>query len=289
MVDFVASHFFEIERLLLVKFPRTIIIQILSSESLRIESEDSLYEFTREGIEKDCNDFEMLEFIQFEYLSCGKMSDFIEWSCESHEVFRDLFSMRIWRAICVRLGLKVSPESRNRRLTFPKERIVPSGDECLDGIIAHLTRKYSGNVHDLGIVSASSSTTDNSHIARNATELNTKNHFHSLNEPNQWLCYDFKDRWIRLMHYSIYTGHHLRDWKVEGSNDNLNWSCLDERHDSTTNSGHPIGTFSVSKENEREYRFIRLLQTGKCTQNNDYLILYAFEVFGDLLESGENK
>jgi hypothetical protein len=287
MVDFVASHFFEIERSLLVRLPRTIIIQILSSESLRIDSEDSLYEFTRERVGNDINDFELLEFIQFEYLSCGKMS-------QSHEVFRDLLSMGIWQAICVRLALKVSPESRNRRLTFSKERkkkrILPSGDQCLDGIIAHLSRKHSGNVHDLGIVTASSATAYDKYIARNATEFNTNSCFNSGDQPNQWLCYDFKDRRIRLTHYSIHSWggeFFLRDWKIEGSDDNLNWSCLDERHDSTTNDGHPIGTFSVSKENECEYRFIRLLLTGNGTCNDDYLILYAFEVFGDLIEIGE--
>jgi hypothetical protein len=275
-----------------MKLAKTIIIQIISSESLRIDSEDTLYEFTRERVGNDWNDFEMLEFIQFEYASCGKMSEFIEWSCESFEVFRDLFSMGIWQAICVRLGLKVSPESLNRRLTFPTERIVPSGDQCLDGIIAHLTRKHSGNVHDRGIISASSSTTHDNYIARNATELNTKSYFSCLNEPNQWLCYDFKDRLIRLTHYSIHAhsdDYYLRDWRIEGSDDNLNWSCLDQRHDSTTNDGHPIGTFSVSKENECEYRFIRLFQTGKCARNDDFLSLYAFEVFGDLIEIGGNE
>jgi hypothetical protein len=61
------------------------------------------------------------------------------------------------------------------------------------------------------------------------------------------------------------------------------WTELD-RHtdDQTTNSNHPIGTFSVSKQ--FECQFVRLRQTGVCAQGNHYLILLAMEIFGDLIE-----
>jgi hypothetical protein len=47
-------------------------------------------------------------------------------------------------------------------------------------------------------------------------------------------------------------------------------------------SAHPIGIFTVSQSDKS--RFIRLRQTGKNARGDDYLILYAFELFGQLIE-----
>jgi hypothetical protein len=57
-----------------------------------------------------------------------------------------------------------------------------------------------------------------------------------------------------------------------------------DRHtdDQTTNSNHPIGTLSIS--NSCECQFVRLRQTGVSARGNHYLILYAMEIFGDLIE-----
>jgi hypothetical protein len=115
---------------------------------------------------------------------------------------------------------------------------------------------------------------------------NTSNDFNSRNEANQWFCYDFKNRKVRLTHYSIHphsNNPYLHSWIVEGSSDGSNWSVLDRRENNDQmTSAHPIGTFIVSQSNES--RFIRLRQIGKNTQGNDYLVLYAFELFGQLIE-----
>jgi hypothetical protein len=108
----------------------------------------------------------------------------------------------------------------------------------------------------------------------------------SLNEPNQWLCYDFKDRKVRPTRYSIHahsSGYYLRSWIFEGSMDGSRWTELDcHTNDQTTNSNHPIGTFPVSQH--FECQFVRLRQTGVCAEGNHHLILFAMEIFGDLIE-----
>jgi hypothetical protein len=71
----------------------------------------------------------------------------------------------------------------------------------LDGILASLTAEHSGNVSDQGSVVISGSIYNDSsrYAARNAADLtNTSNYFHSKNEPDQWLCYDFTNRKVRL-------------------------------------------------------------------------------------------
>jgi hypothetical protein len=40
-------------------------------------------------------------------------------------------------------------------------------------------------------------------LPRIAVNLLSTSYFHSLNKPNQRLCYDFKDRKVRPTHYSI--------------------------------------------------------------------------------------
>jgi hypothetical protein len=92
---------------------------------------------------------------------------------------------------------------------------------------------------------------------------------------------------VQLTYYSIHPQSHnfyLRSWIVESSLDGSNWSVLNRRENNDEmTSAHPIGTFTVSQSNES--RFIRLRQIGKNAAGNDYLILYAFELFGQLIES----
>jgi hypothetical protein len=135
-------------------------------------------------------------------------------------------------------------------------------------------------------VNVSGSTIYGSFVAKNAVDLLSNSYFESQNESNQWLCYDFKDRKVRPTHYSIHAHSNnwwLRSWIFEGSMDGSTWTELDSHtNDGSTNSNHPIGTFSIS--NHFEFRFVRLRQTGVCAQGNDYLILFAMEIFGDLIE-----
>jgi hypothetical protein len=181
--------------------------------------------------------------------------------------------------------LSASPSKLNSRLV--DQLFSPSGDGSLDGIIDQLTRDHGGNVHDLGIVDISAKSISGSSVGRNVADLQTTTYFHSLDAPDQWLCFDFKNRQVRPTHYSIHAhsaNHYLRSWTLEGSVDGSSWiSLADEKNNSTTNSTRPIGTFSVDKS--ADCRFIRLRQTGKSAYGADYLILFAFEIFGQLIES----
>jgi hypothetical protein len=70
---------------------------------------------------------------------------------------------------------------------------------------------------------------------------------------------------------------------VEGSLDNSEWIPLDERTNNTeADSSHPIASFAISRS--VECRFIRFRQIGVNQNGNHYLVLFAFEVFGQLTE-----
>jgi hypothetical protein len=93
------------------------------------------------------------------------------------------------------LESRLCPEPPNRRT--PGRIFQIKSESPLDGIITGLIAEHGGNVSDQGIVTISGSSDSESlgYAARNAADLtNTSNYFHSKNEANQWLCYDFRNR-----------------------------------------------------------------------------------------------
>jgi hypothetical protein len=223
----------------------------------------------------------MFNHIQFEFLTTDRISQFIDWIYERFE----LMNPSLWNTVGPRLKLDVSPKYQNARQVNHCAKIHLKPESPLDGVIARLTLQGGGNVHDKGVVSVSAKSTDCSFFAKNAADLTTSTYFQAPNEPDQWICYDFKDHRVRPTDYSICAhpnGWFLRSWVIEGSVDGLHFDKIIDRRDNNTeaNSEHPIGTFSVSCGDY--YRAIRLRQTGK-NQNGDYrVILNAFEIFGDL-------
>jgi hypothetical protein len=236
-------------------------------------------------------------------LSIDSIEDFFSWSCAHFGRFEQFLSLDVWSAICFRLCLSVDIESQSQNPRYCDQSLhfihqsdspqscdkslhfVPRSDSSLCGIISYLTSQYGGNVSDQGIVNVSGSTTCNSWVAKNAVDLLSTSCFMSLNQPNQWLCYDFKNRKVRPTHYSIhaYPGYYLHSWVFERSMDGSAWTELDRhKDDQTTNSDHPIGTFSIS--NNFECQFVRLRQTDGNASGYHHLVFHAMEIFGDLSE-----
>jgi hypothetical protein len=280
-IDFLASHFNEFDLSFLNNLSVSTLCQILSHQSLQLENEDSLYNFIRSHLESNPTYISLLEFIRFEFLTCETTKNFILWSFEHFEEISGSFSL--WKSISGRLSQEVHPEAISRYLGHV---ICFKSNSPLNGIIAYLSSSHGGNVSDRDIISVSASSVYSSNQAKNAADLQSTNCFHSTNNPNQWLCYDFKDRRVQPTHYSIHaysSNYFLRSWIIEGSLNNSEWISLDERTNNTeADSSHPIVTFTISRS--MKCRFIRLRQTGVNQNGNHYLILFAFEVFGHLTE-----
>jgi hypothetical protein len=80
-VEFIAQHFHELflsskESILSGLGPEEL-TEILNAGSLRLESEESLYEFISRRFSADETYFCLFEFIRFEYLPVSVMQDFI--------------------------------------------------------------------------------------------------------------------------------------------------------------------------------------------------------------------
>jgi hypothetical protein len=65
--------------------------------------------------------------------------------------------------------------------------------------------------------------------------------------------------------------------------DGSTWTELDgHTNDQSTNSNHPIGTFPAS--NHFAFRYLRLRELDVNAGGQHWLILFAMEIFGDLIE-----
>jgi hypothetical protein len=167
-----------------------------------------------------------------------------------------------------------------------------------DGIIAHLTRECGGNVHDRNVVVVTSSTQYTSGTwpadrwaPKRAADLETGLIFYSAfrrkeedipHTPNNWICYNFKERRIVPTHYTI-RNCDLKSWLVETSADGESWrEVAREEGNKQLNGRWLTGTFPVAGGGE--CRFIRLVNIGRNHAGNDALWITAWEIFGTLVK-----
>ena len=292
----IASHFYEVKKEILENIKIETAELLLSSPSLKIEDEDSLYDFVRSRSENDLSFSSLFEFIYFEYLSKDRVEDFASFAKEN---LLENISAGIWTRICCRLILEIQIDKKNPRDVKPHvKEVKPPGKEFvydesnpLNGVIAHLTRKCGGNVHDKGIVNVTSSGFECSgrepKLAVNVLNPGTSTWFASKNEPDSWICYDFKDSRVSPTSYSVRSyktvpgSHHLKSWVFEASKDGAEWTVIDRRdNNDELNDKHVIRNFRISPTPSESFRFIRLRQTGKNHKGKDFLTLTALEIFG---------
>jgi hypothetical protein len=238
---------------------------------LKISTEDDLFSYLSSRLRSNPEYFDLLQFVQFEYLSADCISD-------SMSSLPDSIDRRLWESISRRLISRVPPVSPSKSLKcqFPLKTA-----KSVDGIISHLTGKHGGNVHDKGIVTITSKSLFPGYAERSLVDLTSTSRFNSKNKPCQWVCWDFHEMRVHPTHYTI-SAWGLKSWVIEGSLDFVNWTEIDRKTDNEDFKYGGTGSFAVS--NSAECRFIRLTQTGKNHSGNDYLHIRAVEFFGNLLE-----
>ena len=288
--DFVASHFYELKKEILDNLDLETTQILLSSPSLQIKDEDSLYDFVCSRSENDLRFTSLFEFIYFEYLSIDRLNNFISFVSEH---LLENINCGIWRQICRRFILET--KLKNPRMS-PRIEFFYSESKPLDGMIAHLTRKCGGNVHDKGIVNVTaSSVRDSSYSPKHAVDLgNQHSYYSSNNESQSWICYDFKERCVIPKSYSVRaysrgSGFTPMSWVIEVSNDGKAWTEIDRRCDTRKlDTDSAIANFDISVVTSESFQFFRLRGTEPKRSSlfgaNNTLALSALEIFGTLCE-----
>jgi hypothetical protein len=175
----------------------------------------------------------------------------------------------------------VKTELSQLQAQFPRpvRNIMLREAKSVDGILSYL--KKSG-VPQIEITASSSSDKEN-HIG-NVWDIASQTYFQSQNRPGQWVCWDFGEMRICPTHYTLVASC-VRSWVIEGSGDGNNWI---EIHRTTDNKDYRLGgcqAASFTMGPPCEFRFLRLMQTGKRhLVNDDTLLVFGVEFFGSLLE-----
>ena len=220
----------------------------------------------------------LLQYVDFVRLKVETMKKFV-----SEFRISDM-TPEIWMKVTERLAKGMNEVTRGKKFEFNSGR-------PLDGIIAHLTRMCGGNVHLKGLVEVTTSSNDGAEFHPwSIADLGTSSRSRSRDEPNQWLCYDFKDRSVCPTSYTIRTydsvpgSCHLKSWVLEGTNDCKDkWVILDRRENNRElNNGHAQRNFAITSPDGTFYRFLRLRQTGKSHYGNDRITITSLEIFGNI-------
>lgn len=304
LIKSLSSQFYLIEPSKIKKLPKPLLYSIVSNENLKITDEDSLLDFCDEIFSNELNEddqhfydkYTFYELINFKLLSEKKFNEFImglELSEMSNEIWCKLRNM----IIC-----KPNKEKRRHNPRYHKK--IESKGICYDnnpdnrfkGIIHHLCNgEYSKIKRDRIIkvyCSSYYSSNQNAYDEYHAVNFESRDSYWSSNKADSCLTYDFKERKINPSSYSIRSNfygdkgwNHLKNWQIEGSNDNSQWDVLDSRENEMSLDGRGLeNTFDIHSDNDEFYRYLRIKITGLDSNNEFILALSALEYFGDIYE-----
>lgn len=296
IINYIAYHFEDIDKDQLINLDSEVLEEIISNESLRLNNEDSLFDFILSLYKDDQSYSNLFEYIQFSNISEDSLLSFIE-------IFEiSNINEKIWNSICDRL---LPTSSKNKKLNM--YRYLPEYIEFkytkgkdLNGILHHLSKETEGNIHDKGIIQiTSNSVLSHLYHPKNLVDFHEKNYYHSKDDGNAFVCFDFIDKLVQLSSYSIKSMHNkfhysqLKNWVIEVSNDNKNWKIIDNHvNDPALDEPGIVYNFTINKKNIDFYRFIRIRQTGNSwdpRENHNFIGFYFIEFFGKLIESNSNE
>lgn len=306
LIAYIASNFESINKNEMKSLSLELIEEIISNENLKLKDEDSLLNFILELYQID-NKFSILfEYVIFSNVEESLLETFIE-----KFNIEDL-NKQIWNSICNRL-LHSNHDSinndniniRRRYTSRSRLKLAKYRNDILDfdreegkefsGIMKFLVDETGGNIHDNGTIKITSNSINADHHPKNLVDYQNNNFYHSKDDGNAIITFDFKDKLVKLSSYSIQSYDlnsnwgHLKNWVVEASNDDQNWIIIDRHQDdSSLNGPSIIASFDISDEDMIYYRFIRIRQTGNSwfyTGNHNYIYFPYIEFYGKLKPS----
>jgi hypothetical protein len=279
-VEFAGSHICDIEVEDLRGLEIGVLMEIFGCKSLRIPSEDWLFEFI---FSLYPGSSALLGEVRFEYLSPSSIDLFFE------RVSIDELNYAVWDRLRIRCRHRLvydQSELSSNELRGCVTR-SPDAQSPFCGLIGHLGSVCGGNVHTNGAVSITCSSTAHNQCWH-VVDSDWTSWWCSNDIANSWIQFDFKDRVVSLTHYALKSHSSSSDWFVQwtllGSTDGNSWTVLDRRHTQDLN-GRSITKIFECNENGavgRFSRYIRLTQTGKTSSNHDYLVLTNIEFFGSM-------
>lgn len=289
LIEYISSHFFELcsnHESELKNLDLDTLVRIVNHPKLTLINEDQLVNFINSMYSKEREYSILYEAVLFSNLVNFTISEFVN-------IFdiNDINS-QIWRNISQRLEKEIKSDEKDEKTRYKGYKIngqifSPEDDDIFNGIIQYLQTKCNWDAK----INVTSSSVNGNYFPSNVTKYEDRNKwFHSQSQPNNWICFDFKEKKVMPTSYkirsSLYSAnsYNPKSWNIEGSNDNANWDILSEEKDSPLLNGkHIVHLFSITQSNNKSYRYIRMKLTGPDWCYFNYFMLDSFEIYGQLI------
>ncbi|PHM05790.1 hypothetical protein [Nostoc sp. 'Peltigera malacea cyanobiont' DB3992] len=109
------------------------------------------------------------------------------------------------------------------------------------------------------------------------------NEFYTGNSPDSWIKINLFASRLQCSYYSLRNrnrdDHFLRNWKLQGSNNDIDWIDLDIQNNNTSLNA-PSQWLSLPVSSNAAYSIFRLLETGLNSLSYYYLCLGEIELYG---------
>ena len=282
-IEFIASRFFELDASVVESLSVSELERVLQHESLKLENENALLDLMLKLAGNDDEYYSLFRYIRFEFMDAEHVSSFMD------AIYPHRIDVRVWDSITRVIVSNLKNSVHDSRYVEKRELFEYDSSSPLKGIFSHLRSECDGNPHlkELIEVTASSSSMWGG-CCYNVLDYGWGSHWHTWNKANSWIQFDFKDMRVSLASYTIRTipydpgSNHLRQWKVEVSNDGSKWTPVDARNTDALNGKSLVKNFECSQPTSDFSRYVRLTSTGKDWHNDDYLMLSEIEFFGRL-------
>lgn len=209
-----------------------------------------------------------LEQVEFTGLTEEKLREFLR-IFDFNEITHSLWT-KLYECFFIHFHSNRERIKSNHSTKYTAEYIEGKTDK-FDGIINYLTKKFGGNVDDVGVCKLTASSVDEfeseKYLPSNVADYQIDSSYFSSRETyrsNSWIKLDFVSRKVHPTHYSIKTwslpqgNSHMKNWVFECSNSDKDddWKILDSRKDQTClDKSSAEYTFEIqNKLEDNEYK-----------------------------------
>jgi hypothetical protein len=286
LINSIASEFYQFSKEQICQIPFKILSQILSSNSLKIESETHFFDLLISLYSIDSKYFSCFEFVKFSQLSNEQLIQFFD-------IFNPSFvSSNLWNSISSIFKKPQIPSNRYKPNPPKIEKSFPIQNDGSNGLFQHFRSQNSNqNPHDCQIVKVTASS-----ILCNNYLCSPQNILIWDTDPHYWYSHGSNLEWIDIdllgkpfilkgIVFLTYNNYTPKKWILQGSNqDGVFKTIYQSDNDSRFNSNENA-TISISIDNRKHFNRFRITAQDETWHGSYTFVLYSLEFFGDLILS----
>ncbi|QSJ20108.1 discoidin domain-containing protein [Nostoc sp. UHCC 0702] len=142
------------------------------------------------------------------------------------------------------------------------------------------------NPANAGIILLSASSTGSGDVSELVNRQDGQ--FFTQSLPNSWIKVQLSSGKLKCSYYSLKTrnsssDYYPRSWKLQGSNDGVDWDDLDTQNNNTSLVNNSQWLSLPVVANSIGYRYFQILQIGINSAGYNHLVLGEIELYGEYL------